>query len=59
MATAESRKQQDLELMVRCECGFVARGGEEEVVTAIQDHALHAHNMKATREQVLTRAQRV
>ncbi len=39
--------------------GFVARGSADEVVPAIQDHAFKAHNMKATREQVLARAERV
>ena len=46
-------------MVVRCECGFVARGSADEVVPAIQDHAFKAHNMKATREQVLARAERV
>jgi predicted small metal-binding protein len=44
------------ELVVRCECGFEVRGGEDVVVPAIQKHAREAHNMEATREQVLSRA---
>lgn len=43
---------------VSCECGFVTRGSEDEVVEAMQDHAINAHNMKATREQILARAER-
>ena len=45
-------------ITVRCECGFVARGPEDEAVEAMQDHAVNAHNMKPTREQVLERAER-
>jgi len=44
-------------LVVRCECGFEVRGNADEVVAGIQDHALSNHNMRATREQVLARAQ--
>ena len=50
--------EQEPKLTVRCECGFVARGNEDEVVEAIRDHAQKAHNMKTTREQVLARAER-
>jgi len=45
-------------LTVRCECGFVARGSEDEVVKAISDHAFSAHNMKTTRDEVVARAER-
>jgi len=45
-------------LTVRCECGFEAHGSEDEVVEAMQDHAVNAHNMKATRDQILARAER-
>ncbi len=45
-------------LTVRCECGFVARGSEDEVVEAIGDHAFKAHNMKTTRDEILARAER-
>ena len=44
-------------LTVRCECGFEVHGSEDEVVDAMQDHARNAHNMKATREQILDRAE--
>jgi predicted small metal-binding protein len=45
-------------LTVRCECGFETRGSADEVVEAMQDHAVNAHNMKATRDQILARAER-
>jgi predicted small metal-binding protein len=47
------------QLVVKCECGFEARGTGDEVVPAMQRHGLEAHNMEATREQVLARAQPV
>ena len=56
---AEIHREDGDRVVVRCECGFVARGSADEVVPAIQDHAFKAHNMKATREQVLARAERV
>jgi predicted small metal-binding protein len=43
-------------LIVRCECGFEATGREEELVPAVQKHGREAHNMDATREQVLAMA---
>jgi predicted small metal-binding protein len=43
-------------LVVRCECGFEVRGAEEELVPAVQEHGLEAHNMRVTREQVLAMA---
>jgi predicted small metal-binding protein len=51
-------EQRPLTLRIRCECGFEAHGDEDEVVHAMQDHARNAHNMKATREQILARAER-
>ena len=45
------------ELVVRCECGFEVRGTAEELVPAVQQHGRDAHNMQATREQVLAMAQ--
>jgi len=45
-------------LIVRCDCGFEVRGNADEVVEAMQAHARDAHNMNATREQVLARAQK-
>ncbi|TMC71893.1 MAG: DUF1059 domain-containing protein [Chloroflexi bacterium] len=47
------------EWVARCECGFETRGTEDQVVPALQKHAVESHNMKVTREQVLARALRV
>jgi predicted small metal-binding protein len=44
------------ELVVRCECGFEARGEEAELVPAVQRHGREAHDMDVTREQVLAMA---
>ena len=44
------------ELVVRCECGFEVRGREKELVPLVQKHGREAHNMNATREQVLAMA---
>ena len=43
-------------LVVRCECGFEARGKETELVPVVQKHGRDAHNMDATPEQVLAMA---
>lgn len=43
-------------LIVRCECGFEARGEEAELIPVVQKHGREAHNMEATPEQVLARA---
>ncbi len=48
-----------VELLVRCDCGFEARGSEEKLIAAVQRHGEEAHNMKATREQVLAMARQV
>ena len=44
------------ELIVTCECGFEARGTEDDVVAITQEHGRVAHNMDVTREQVLAMA---
>jgi len=44
------------ELIVRCDCGFEARGSEQELIPVVQKHGMDAHNMKVTREQVLAMA---
>src|SRR5262245_17494383 len=41
------------ELVVKCECGFEARGQQAELVSQVQQHGRDAHNMDATPEQVL------
>jgi predicted small metal-binding protein len=45
-----------VELIVRCECGFEARGPEAELVPVVQKHGREVHNMEATPEQVLAMA---
>jgi predicted small metal-binding protein len=44
-------------LVLRCECGWEARGSEDQIVEATEKHAREAHNMQSTREQILSRAQ--
>jgi predicted small metal-binding protein len=36
-----------------CDCGWIARGSEDELVVAAQEHGRTAHAMVPTREQVL------
>jgi predicted small metal-binding protein len=36
-----------------CDCGWSARGTEDELVVAAQAHGRDAHDMVPTREQVL------
>lgn len=45
-------------LVVRCECGYEARGDADRVVELIGRHATEMHNMRATREEILSRAER-
>lgn len=42
--------------IVTCECGFEARGTEEELIPLVQQHGRDVHNMSATAEQVLAMA---
>lgn len=44
------------ELIVKCDCGFEARGPEQTLIPAVQSHGIEAHNMKVSREQVLAMA---
>jgi predicted small metal-binding protein len=46
----------NVELIVRCDCGFEARGEEAQLVPVVQKHGRDAHNMEATPEQVLAMA---
>lgn len=39
-----------------CDCGWSARGTEEELVAAAQQHGAEAHDMLPTPEQVLAAA---
>jgi predicted small metal-binding protein len=43
-------------IVVTCECGFVVRGDEDDVVEQTQAHGREAHNMDVSREQVLAMA---
>ena len=45
-----------VEMVVSCDCGYEARGAEDELVPAVQRHGREAHNMDVTREQVLAMA---
>jgi predicted small metal-binding protein len=46
-------------LRSRCACGWEVTGTEDEVVAATIDHGGRVHNMEATRDQVLERAERL
>ena len=43
-------------LVVRCECGFEARGSLTKLVPIVQRHGRDAHNMKVSPEQVAVMA---
>jgi predicted small metal-binding protein len=47
------------ELSARCDCGWSARGSEEEVVPKIQEHAREVHDLEITRDQALAQARPV
>jgi predicted small metal-binding protein len=47
------KKQAKVELVVKCDCGFEARGDEDELIPVVQKHGREAHNMEVTRQQVL------
>lgn len=38
---------------VQCECGFYARGTEEDLVPVVQAHARSKHGMDVTAEQAI------
>ncbi|HEX6331174.1 MAG TPA: DUF1059 domain-containing protein [Actinomycetota bacterium] len=38
---------------VQCECGFYARGTEEDLVPVVQAHGKAKHGMDVTTEQVI------
>jgi predicted small metal-binding protein len=50
------KRETKIELTVKCDCGFEARGDEEKLVPIVQKHGREAHNMEVTREQVLAMA---
>jgi predicted small metal-binding protein len=44
--------------MVKCDCGFIVRSGDENVLVAeLQKHAREHHKMNISREQILAMAQ--
>ena len=47
------------ELFVRCDCGWTARGPEQELIPRIQEHAREVHGLVVTREQALAQARPV
>jgi predicted small metal-binding protein len=51
-----SKQPRDGVLVVQCACGVIMRGTESDLVVIVQKHALESHNMKTTREEVLSRA---
>jgi predicted small metal-binding protein len=44
------------ELRVSCDCGWTARGPEDELVRRIQEHAREVHGLDVTPEQALAQA---
>jgi predicted small metal-binding protein len=44
---------------LRCECGWEVTGTAEEVVPQVIEHGERLHNMRATREQVLSRLESI
>ena len=51
-----SKEGQQGVLVVECACGILMRGTVDELVRIVQKHAFESHNMKVTREDVLSRA---
>jgi predicted small metal-binding protein len=52
-------EEADMEKEIVCDCGWSARGSEDEIVAAAQQHGRQAHDMVPTREQVLAIAKPV
>jgi predicted small metal-binding protein len=47
------------DLIATCDCGWSARGPEDELVREIQQHAREAHGIEVTPEQALAQARPV
>jgi predicted small metal-binding protein len=47
------------DLEATCDCGWTARGPEDELIAKIQKHALEAHGLEITPEQALAQARPV
>jgi predicted small metal-binding protein len=43
-------------VVVTCECGWAARGEQDQVVEAMQVHRRQIHDQEISREQVLEKA---
>jgi predicted small metal-binding protein len=43
--------------VVKCPCGFEARGTEDELVPIVIKHGRDVHNMEVTREQAIAQMQ--
>jgi predicted small metal-binding protein len=51
-----SKKGRQAIMVVQCACGVLMRGTLEELVPIVQTHARESHNMRVSREDVLSRA---
>jgi predicted small metal-binding protein len=51
-----AQRRSGIELVVRCDCGFEARGTEAKLIPIVQRHGREAHRMEVTREEVLAMA---
>ena len=47
------------EWFVRCDCGWSARGQEQELIARIQEHAHEAHGLEVTPEEAIAQARPV
>ena len=47
------------ELTVTCDCGWHARGPQDDLVRRIQQHAHEVHGLDVTRDQALAQARPV
>lgn len=54
-----ARQPADQVFVVRCECGFEARGSLKKITPIMQKHGRDAHNMKASPGEVAARARPV
>ena len=50
------KRSKPIELVVRCDCGFEARGAPAKLIPLVQQHGREAHKMDVTPEQVLAMA---
>lgn len=47
------------DLEATCDCGWTARGPEDELISKILEHAQEAHGLEITPEQALAQARPV